>query len=57
VIHALRRLGLAVALAAAWAPIVAFRWWAFLVTLPALGLAFALDPDIRSTGLLPPSSD
>jgi hypothetical protein len=44
--YALRRLGLVLALVAAFAPILAMKWWAFAVTIPALGAAFLVDPDM-----------
>jgi hypothetical protein len=36
------------AVGAAAAPLVRLEWWAFLVTLPALAVAFAADRALRA---------
>jgi hypothetical protein len=51
VVYALRRLAVAVALAGAWVPILAFEWWSFAVTVPSLALASVIDPDDCGTEL------
>lgn len=48
---ALRQVALAAALVAAWLPILAFRWWALAVTVPALAAAAALDADLDGGAL------
>jgi hypothetical protein len=49
--YAVRRLGLTLALAIAFAPIVTLKWWAFAVTIPALAAAALLDPDLDLSDL------
>jgi len=41
------------AVGAAAAPLVRLEWWAFLVTLPALAVAFAADRALRAAPELP----
>jgi hypothetical protein len=41
------------AVGTAAAPLVRLEWWAFLVTLPALAVAFAADRALRAAPELP----